>query len=274
MIVDLLSKYAECDGVLLSGGIDSTLVAYAARRIGHVPVGITVSLVSCQGDLPFALYAAARLSTPLSIVQVRLVEALDYVERAMEVLKNFNAMELVNCAVQYAGLERARDLGLRRVCTGDGGDELFLGYSFYRKYSLHALEEKRREIVAKWRFCSRQIAQALGLEAVLPFTENEVVKFALALPAAEVLDKKPLREALKGVAPLIAARRKTPLEEGSCFNRLYEEMEKRAGSPYAYLCRLFEAKGFQYLRSAEGCPRCGYAQFDGYCSMCGYYEER
>ena len=35
MIVDLLSKYAECDGVLLSGGIDSTLVAYAARRIGH-----------------------------------------------------------------------------------------------------------------------------------------------------------------------------------------------------------------------------------------------
>jgi len=274
VIVNLLSKYAECDGVLLSGGIDSTLVTHAARQRGHAPVGIAVSLVGCQGDLPFALYAAARLSIPLSIVQVELEEVFSYVERAMEVLKNFNAMELVNCAVQHAGLERARDLGLRRVCTGDGGDELFLGYSFYRKYPLHVLEEKRCAVVAKWRFCSRQIAQALGLEAVLPFTEDEVVKFALSLPAAEVLDKKPLREALKDVAPLIAMRRKTPLEEGSCFNRLYEEMERRAGSPYAYLRRLFEAKGFQYPRSAGGCPRCGYAQFDGYCPMCGYYEER
>jgi len=269
-----LSKYAECDGVLLSGGIDSTLVAYAARRRGHAPIGIAVSLVGCQGDLPFALYAAVRLSIPLSIVQVKIGEAFDYVERAMEVLKSFNAMELVNCAVQYVGLERARDLGLRRVCTGDGGDELFLGYSFYYKYPLHMLEEKRGAIVANWRFCSRQIAQAMGLEAVLPLTEDEVVKFALSLPAVEVLGKKPLREALKDVVPLIAARRKTPLEEGSCFNRLYEEMEKKAGSPYAYLRRLFKAKGFQYPRGVGGCPRCGYVPFDGYCPMCGYYEEQ
>ena len=50
---------------------------------------------------------------------------------AIKVLKSFDPMEIRNSAAAYVALKVARDRGLKTVMTGDAGDELFAGYSFF-----------------------------------------------------------------------------------------------------------------------------------------------
>ena len=133
-----------------------------------MPVGITVSLVSCQGDLPFALYAAARLSTPLSIVQVRLVEALDYVERAMRSPGTVTDAVLVAVperqgeSIHHAG--PATELGQRATQLVY---ELVVALDAYDLFE-RALGATRREF--------SQAFAALLKEAPLPVKEGEELR--------------------------------------------------------------------------------------------------
>lgn len=271
MIIEALSKYAVCDAVLLSGGLDSSAVALAAVRRGLRPHAVTVSLRGCRRDLPYAQYVASALGLPLAVRLASIEEALEAAEALVEALGVFNPMEVVNCAVQHLAMEVAKKLGARRVCTGDGGDELLLGYSFYQTLPPDQLEEKRREVVERWDFCGFKIGARMGLDVVAPFTEEEVKKLLLSIPAAEALGKRPLREELRPHLPQVAEREKTPMEAGSCFAELYAEMRRRAGDEVAYLKRLYEAAGLSYPKSPDGCPRCGYARFQRYCKICGYY---
>ncbi|AFA39306.1 Asparagine synthase (glutamine-hydrolyzing) [Pyrobaculum oguniense TE7] len=270
MILKLLSKYADCDSILLSGGVDSSAVAAATVARGSRPLGVVVSLRGCRSDLPYAAVVSSKLSIPLSARIVERGEAVRAAEEVVGILKVFNPMEVVNCAVVYLGLSHAASLGAHRVCTGDGGDELFLGYDFFRRS--RDLERTRHDVVGRWRFCSFDIGKALGVEVIAPFTQREVVEYALSIPAELALGKRPLREELSAILPEVAAREKTPLERGSCFDFLYDEFRRKAGDEVAYLKAVFERIGLNYPTSLTGCPRCGYAGFDGrYCPMCGYY---
>ncbi|MEZ0320038.1 MAG: asparagine synthase-related protein [Pyrobaculum sp.] len=271
MIIEMLSKYAECDAVLLSGGLDSSAVALAAVKRGLRPLAVTVSLGGCRRDLPYAQYVASALGLPHVVRIAYLEEALRAAEALVEVLEVFNPMDVVNCAVQHLAMAEAKEAGARTVCTGDGADELLLGYSFYQKVPPHLLEEKRREVVERWDFCGFKIGRRLGLTVRAPFTEEEAAKLLLAMPASHVLGKRPLREELRPHLPPVADREKTPMEAGSCFSELYAEMRRRAGDEVEYLRRIYHAAGLSYPKSPGGCPRCGYAYFQRYCKMCGYY---
>lgn len=274
-MIELLAKYTDCDAVLFSGGIDSTLVLMAAVKRGLRPFAIHVAMRGCDVDIKYAVSVAAKLGVPLAVRLVDLEEALGALPKVVEILGLFNPMEVVNCAVVYFGLEKALELGARRVCTGDGGDELFLGYSFYQRYSPEELGRVRRSIVDRWYFCSFDLGRYLGIQIVAPFTAREVVELALSLNPVEILGKKPLRDVLKSDFPEVAQREKAPLERGSCFDRLYGEMRLRAGDDVEYLKALYKKLGLSYPTSPSGCPRCGYAYFDGaYCRMCGYYARR
>lgn len=270
-MIELLAKYSDCDAVLFSGGIDSTLVLTAAVKRGLMPLAVHVAMRNCGVDTKYAVSVAAKLGVPLAVRLTDLEEALGALPKVVKILGLFNPMEVVNCAVVYFGLEKALELGAKRVCTGDGGDELFLGYSFFQRYSPGELDRVRRRVVSRWYFCSFDLGRSLGVEVVAPFTAQEVVELALSLSPVEVLGKKPLRDVLRGYFPEVAEREKTPLERGSCFDRLYGEMRQRAGDEVEYLKSLFKELGLSYPTSPRGCPRCGYAYFDGsYCRMCGY----
>lgn len=221
--------------------------------------------------MPYAIYAASRLGVPLTVVSVGVEEALGAVREVVGALGVFNPMEVVNCAAVYIALREAALWGYRRVCTGDGGDELYLGYGFLTRYEPEALEAKRREWVERWNFCSFHLGRRLGVEVEAPFTTPEAVAAALAVEARLALGKRPLREALREVLPLVAERKKAPVEEGSCFSTLYRVMREKAGDELAYLFAVYRELGLSYPTSPSGCPRCGYAEYRDYCKMCGYY---
>ncbi len=288
MIGELLREIVgegPCGGVLFSGGLDSTSVAWAHGALGVRPRLIHVQLVTVPGpDLEHALVASRHLAMPLHIVWATLDDAMRAVREVVDILGVFNPMEVVNCAAQYLALEEAAALGLRRVCTGDGGDELFAGYSYMMRMRPEELDRYIRDLVTRWRFCAFDMGRRLGVEVAAPFTDHRMVKYALEVApedkVREGLGKYALRRAMDGLLPgQVVWRRKDPIEVGSGFRYLYKVLEDMGrdmevdlplNGAQRYLYGLFRELGKTYERRGE-CPACGYKLSRGYCHMCGYY---
>ncbi len=274
-----------CDSILFSGGLDSTSVAWAHRALGVRPRLVHVQLVDSMGpDLEYALVASRHLAMPLHVVWATMADAMRAVREVVDILGVFNPMEVVNCAAQYLALEEAASLGLRRVCTGDGGDELFAGYSYMAKMGPDELDRYIRDLVTRWRFCAFDMGRRLGIEVVAPFTDSRMVRYALEVDPREKvregMGKYALRKAMDGLLPeQVVWRRKDPIEVGSGFRYLYSVLEDMGrdidvgmglSGAQKYLYSLFRELGKTYERYGE-CPACGYKLSRGYCHMCGYY---
>jgi asparagine synthase (glutamine-hydrolysing) len=110
---------------LLSGGIDSTVIATHLQRLGGVDAITLGALIPGQLDEKYARQAAGRLGIPLRIVRPRprrmvdeVIWALDLQDEALGMMAFFPLALMVRCSKDYG----------RILLTGDGGDEVFLGY--------------------------------------------------------------------------------------------------------------------------------------------------
>jgi asparagine synthase (glutamine-hydrolysing) len=150
-------------GILLSGGIDSSLVAESAMRQG----GLSRAYVLDFNEVSYSEYDAAhtvanRLGLPLDRVPLTansLQNFLELVEHADEPLADSSAVA-VWTVTQHAARRNKVVLG------GDGGDELFLGYLTYLASRCHA------HWMAKLpRFIRRQMSR---VSSRIPVSENKV----------------------------------------------------------------------------------------------------
>jgi asparagine synthase (glutamine-hydrolysing) len=116
----------------LSGGLDSTLIAYAAAWRGLTPrqcVHVTMADESDSEELSCARATAARLGFPLRVVQVTKAEV-----RAEEgkIIEHLDGVPVRGNPVRWRGAVRnwfsAMHAGCRVMLSGEGADELLAGY--------------------------------------------------------------------------------------------------------------------------------------------------
>ncbi len=215
----------SADGILLSGGLDTSILASAAADLGWRLRAISVSIADCPGpDEPCANLMAARLKLELEIIRPQLRDLVEKMPEAIRLLQTFDPMELRNSIVTFAALEAARTRGIKGVLTGDSADELFAGYSYMFKMPAEKLLPYIHHLNEVMHFTSLTLGPALGVKVELPYLADPVREFALSLSAADLVGerdgqrfgKKILREALADVLPdEIAWRVKTPIEYGS-----------------------------------------------------------
>ncbi len=116
---------------LLSGGIDSTVVTSVARRLCADCAGPGLATLTLGAVVPgmndefYARYAAHRLHVPLEVLRPRagdigrsVIAALDVQDEPLGMPSYYALHRLVQAASRYG----------RVLLTGDGGDEVFLGY--------------------------------------------------------------------------------------------------------------------------------------------------
>lgn len=175
----------QCDAILLSGGLDSTIITSICKP----EYSITVGFGAKAYDLKYAK-AASRKFVKNQIVRVLSTrEVLALIDEVIVSLKTFDPITIRNTVVPYAGLEIAGLSGLTSIYTGDGADELFAGYNFLTKlmdnsYFLHKELSRLRTIMT---FPTFKIGDKLNVKVVAPFLNENVRRIAESIPLANLI---------------------------------------------------------------------------------------
>ena len=215
------------EGVLLSGGIDSSAIAYLAGV-----KSFTVCLESYGKDKGYAEIVARYMGIPLYCASISIEEAIEAIPDVIRILKTFDPA-IPNDIAAYFALRQAREQECRAVMTGDGSDELFAGYGYM--FDLN-LREYISSIINDLYFSSNALGKALGIEVKQPFLDKEFIGFALSIEPEEKVREENgkkwgkwiLRRSFEDLLPEgIVWREKSPLEEGSGMSVLRNVLEHR-----------------------------------------------
>jgi asparagine synthase (glutamine-hydrolysing) len=231
-LVEDAVESSPADGILLSGGLDTSILSAIsgkrARRLRAVSVAVA-DVVS--PDEPFVNMIAEAFGFELRVLRPTLADLVTMMPSLIRVLRVFDPMELRNSVVTWLGLTAAREWGIEAMLTGEAADELFAGYSYITSLSRDQLRPYLDFLNGVMRFSSQIMAPVVGVQAQLPYLDPAVREFALTLSYDDliverdghVFGKTILRHAFAEFLPAeIIWRIKTPIEYGSGSHRLKE----------------------------------------------------
>ena len=184
-------------GVLLSGGLDSSLVTSIAVRHGKLATNalswsnkVHSFSIGIKGapDLAAARKVAAFLGTEHHEFTFTPQEALDALP---DVIWHLETFEQVRASVpMYLLSRKIKAMGVKMVLSGEGADEIFGGYLYFHKAPNP--EELHKECVRKttrlhqWDVLrANKSTQAWGLEARVPFLDRAFLELCMNIDPGE-----------------------------------------------------------------------------------------
>lgn len=216
-------------GVLLSGGLDSSIVAaIAARWCASRGLRLRTFAVGTAGsaDLRAARQVADHLGTRHFERVYTPDEALAVVPDVVRAIEHYDPALMHSSVANYLLAELASQ-HTKVVLTGEGADELFAGYDYLCRFTLdEELDGELRRIVGllpglNLQRCDRT-TMAFGLEARVPFLDTGFIALAMTIPIAMRrpsfggIEKYLLRAAFSGWLPdRLLWRRKSQFGDGS-----------------------------------------------------------
>jgi len=173
-------------GLLLSGGIDSSVIAHHLAAAGVHGPAYTVGLAGAP-DLAHARAVGASLGLHHRVREVAIDDVGRVIPEVVRVLENFHLYAVLNAIPAYFAFEAARQDGTTVLLCGEGSDEIFGGYDFhFDHYPPAELDRSIRRSIAQLHRTELhridRLSMAHTLEARVPFLDREVVRFALGLP--------------------------------------------------------------------------------------------
>ena len=203
-------------GILLSGGLDSSLVASVAVRYirahpeiyGENPIIHTFSIGDKDGtDLPFARKVAEFLGTRHHEIPFTVEEGLNAIEDIIYYLETYDITTIRASTPHYLLSRKIQSLGIKMVLSGEGSDEILGGYLYFHQAPSdkeHQIECKKRVLDLGYFDCLRadKSTMANGLEGRYPFLDTEFVKLCINInkdvKMQKGIEKYILREAFSG----------------------------------------------------------------------------
>ena len=226
-------------GVLLSGGLDSSLVAACAAQFARHRIEegdrteawwprLHSFAIGLDGspDLAAAQIAADALGTVHHGFVYTFWEGLDALPEVIRHIETYDVTTIRAATPMYLLARRIKAMGVKMVLSGEGSDELFGGYLYFHKApSAEAFhEETVRKLDALHSYdCLRanKAMMAWGVEARVPFLDLEFIDVAMGMDAQHKMagqgriEKAVLREAFEGALPgSILWRQKEQFSDG------------------------------------------------------------
>ena len=226
-------------GVLLSGGLDSSVIsAIAARYASHRVEndGATEAwwprlhsfAVGLKGapDLAKAKLVAERIGTVHHEINYTIQEGLDAIRDVIYFIETYDVTTVRASTPMYLLARVIKSMGIKMVLSGEGADEIFGGYLYFHKAPTP--EEFHKETVRKLSKlhlydCLRanKSLSAWGVEGRVPLLDKEFLDVAMTLdpsykmcPGKEI-EKKVVRDAFSDMLPEeIAWRQKEQFSDG------------------------------------------------------------
>jgi asparagine synthase (glutamine-hydrolysing) len=231
-------------GVLLSGGLDSSLVAAVATRYARYRVEdndqseawwprLHSFAIGLKGspDLAAAAIAAEALSTVHHGYEYTFEEGLDALPDVIRHVETYDVTTIRASTPMFLLARRIKAMGVKMVLSGEGSDEIFGGYLYFHKApnAREFHEELVRKLDALNNYdCLRanKSMMAWGVEPRVPFLDREFLDVAMRIDAkhkmvgkgadgARRIEKAVLREAFEGYLPdSILWRQKEQFSDG------------------------------------------------------------
>ncbi|PZU90765.1 MAG: asparagine synthase B [Chryseobacterium sp.] len=226
-------------GVLLSGGLDSSIIAavtakYARQRIesGDTQEAWYPRLhsfaVGLEGspDLAAARKAADHIGSVHHEIKYTVQEGLDAIKDVIYHLETYDVTTIRASTPMYLLARVIKSMGIKMVLSGEGSDELFGGYLYFHKApSAQAFHEETVRKLGKLHLydCLRanKSLMAWGIEGRVPFLDKEFMDVAMTINpkdkmvTPERMEKWVLRKAFEDILPeSIAWRQKEQFSDG------------------------------------------------------------
>jgi asparagine synthase (glutamine-hydrolysing) len=239
-----------CDvpyGLLISGGVDSSLVAsiaarYRDRRVEEEDQGpswwprihsFSIGLKDAP-DLAPARLVGEHIGAIHHEIHFTLQEGLDALSDVIYHLESFDITTIRASTPMYLLMRKIHAMGIKMVLSGEGADEIFGGYLYFHKApdgpELHA-ETVRKLMKLHLYDCLRanKSSSAWSVEARVPFLDREFLDVAMNLdPAVKLprnakhprpIEKFVLRDAFRGYIPdEVLWRQKEQFSDGVGYN--------------------------------------------------------
>ena len=289
--------------IALSGGLDSTIIAYFLKERKPNTVAI-IAKDFVANDLTYCQRVSKEFDMPLTINHVSTANILNAIEETIKILKNFNDIEIRNNIVMYLAIKWAREQNSLGIITGDGADELFGGYSFLVNKPKDELEKEIQRVCSVMHFPTQKIGKALGIDVESPFLDEKIIEFSKTIPSnlkvrnegGKKYGKWILRKTFeKNIPTQIVWREKSPMQEGSgtagltnlfdsvINDQLFLEKKKKTEESDGVIIRTKESMHYyEIYRNLYGAPAkkqgisfCPYCNFNvensKFCRMCGAF---
>lgn len=226
-------------GVLLSGGLDSSVVAaitkkFAAKRIesGDKEEAWYPQLhsfaVGLEGspDLIAARKAADHIGTIHHEINFTIQEGLDALRDVVYYLETYDVTTIRASTPMYLMARVIKSMGIKMVLSGEGSDEIFGGYLYFHKapnaQEFH--EENVRKLSKLYLYDNLRANKSMaawGIEARVPFLDKEFLDVAMQLNPEDKMikdgrmEKWVVRKAFEDyLPPEIAWRQKEQFSDG------------------------------------------------------------
>ena len=230
-------------GVLLSGGLDSSVISaiakkYAAKRIETDGASdawwpqLHSFAVGLKGapDLVKAREVAEYIGTVHHEINYTLQEGLDAIRDVIYFIETYDVTTVRASTPMYLLARVIKSMGIKMVLSGEGADEIFGGYLYFHKApDARTFHEETVRKLSKLHLydCLRanKSLAAWGVEGRVPFLDKEFLDVAMRLDPkvkmapGKVIEKKVLREAFAGMLPSgIAWRQKEQFSDGGGYS--------------------------------------------------------
>lgn len=230
------------DACLLSGGLDSSIIASIAYSLGARLPLVTVGVENAS-DIHNARIMADYLDGKHYIRHYNADDVAAIVPRAVRALESFDEDCVSGAIANLFASEKATEFG-NCILSGEGGDELFGGYHLLKDLPDEAgrAAMMRRLIAIAHNTALQRLDRAMfanGIHYRTPFLDGHVISLALQLPVrwkicrreSHWIEKYILREAFRDMLPVeIYRREKLRFSGGTGTDDLMEEIARRCGN--------------------------------------------
>jgi len=226
-------------GVLLSGGLDSSIISaiakkYAGHRVESKDTqeawypqlhSFAVGLVGSP-DLIAAAKVAVHIGSVHHEIHFTIQEGLDAIRDVIFHLETYDVTTVRASTPMYLMARVIKSMGIKMVLSGEGADEIFGGYLYFHKApSARAFHEETVRKIDKLHLydCLRanKSMAAWGVEGRVPFLDKEFMDVAMRINPTEKMakdgrmEKWILRKAFEDYLPAsIAWRQKEQFSDG------------------------------------------------------------
>ncbi len=229
-------------GILFSGGVDSSLIAFVAKQL---KCNFTCYTVGIEGsdDIAWAKKVADEYKFNFKYKILSLDELESILKNTIKILNDADIVKVSVGSVLYAGGKLALADGNNVLFGGLGSEEIFAGYQRHEQ----AMQNNNFEALHKecWNGLRNMwqrdllrdfaIAKNLGLDLRAPFLDKDLIKTAMNVHPMFKLDKENKKIILRDAAEFIglkkefAWRKKQAAQYGSNFVNGIEKLAKRNG---------------------------------------------